>query len=89
MIQKCLPQPEQIAHVVPASAARQRLPPNRYEIDLSIEVLNIDFCQGAAKIPKVKVGVQKKYLPTRLTPETVGSNLADRQIFFPNSNFDF
>ena len=24
MIPKCLPQPEQIAHVVPASAARQR-----------------------------------------------------------------
>ena len=38
------------------------LSPNRYEIDLSNEVLNIDFGQGAAKIPKVKVGVREKYL---------------------------
>ena len=42
-------------------------PPNRYEIDLSNEVLNIDFGQGAAKIPEVKSGVRKKYLPTWLT----------------------
>ena len=28
---------------------------NRYEVDLSNEVLNIDFGQGAAKISKVKV----------------------------------
>ena len=46
------------------------LVPNRYEIDLSYEVLNIDFGQGASKIPEVKVGVRKKYLPTRLTPGT-------------------
>ena len=32
------------------------LTPNRYEKDLSIEVLNIDFGQGAAKISNVKVG---------------------------------
>ena len=30
--------------------------PDRYESDLSNEVLNIDFSQGAAKISKVKVG---------------------------------
>ena len=30
------------------------------EIDLSNEVLNIDFSQGVAKISEVKVGVQKK-----------------------------
>ena len=41
-----------------------------YEIDLLNEVLNFDFGQGAAKIPEVKVGVRKKYLPTRLTPGT-------------------
>ena len=35
--------------------------PNRYEIDLSNEVLNIDFSQEAAKI-SVKVGVKKRYL---------------------------
>ena len=29
--------------------------PNRYEIDLSNEVLNIDFDQRAAKILEVKV----------------------------------
>ena len=41
-------------------------PPNRYEIDLSNEVLNIDFGQGAAKIPEVQVGIQKKYLRTHV-----------------------
>ena len=40
--------------------------PNRYEIDLSNEVLNIDFGQGAAKISEFKVGVWKKYLPISL-----------------------
>ena len=30
-------------------------------------MINIDFGQGAAKIPGIKVGVRKKYLPTRLT----------------------
>ena len=34
-------------------------------MDLSNEVLNIDFGQGAAEISEVKVGGQKKYLPTR------------------------
>ena len=43
------------------------LSPNRYEIDLSNEVLNIDFGQEAAKISEVKVGVRKKYLPTQST----------------------
>ena len=33
--------------------------PNRYEVDLSNEVLNIDFGQGASKISEVKVGLQK------------------------------
>ena len=32
-------------------------------MDLSNEVLNIDFDQGAAKILEVKVGVREKYLP--------------------------
>ena len=32
-------------------------PPNRYEVDLSNELPNIDFGQGAAKISEVKVGV--------------------------------
>ena len=34
------------------------------------EVLNVDFDKGAAKIPEVKVGVWKKYLPTWLTPSS-------------------
>ena len=34
---------------------------NRYEIDLSNEVLNIDFGQGDAKISKVKVDPQKNF----------------------------
>ena len=37
------------------------LAPNRYVIDLSNEVLIIDFGQGAAKILEVKVGGRKKY----------------------------
>ena len=50
------------------------LAPNRYEVDLSNEVLNIDFGQGAAKISKVKVRGQKKLLTARfesdlLTPQ--------------------
>ena len=32
------------------------LAPNRYEIDLSNKVLNIEFVQGATKISEVKVG---------------------------------
>ena len=35
-------------------------------MDLSNDVLNIDFGQGAAKIDiEVNIGGQKKYLPTR------------------------
>ena len=34
------------------------LSPNRYVMDLSNEVLNIDFGQGAEKISEVKVGGQ-------------------------------
>ena len=37
--------------------------PNIYEIGLSNEVLNIDFCQEAAKISEIKVGGRKKHLP--------------------------
>ena len=59
-----------ITYVKSHSKALGFLSPNRYEIDLSNEVLNSDFGQGAAKIPEVKVGVPKKYLPTRLTPGT-------------------
>ena len=36
------------------------LAPNRYELDLSNEVLNIHFGQGTAKISEVKVGGRKK-----------------------------
>ena len=38
-------------------------PPNRYEVDLLNEVLDINFGQGAARISDVKVVGQKKYLP--------------------------
>ena len=33
-------------------------------MDLSYEVLNVDFGQGAAKISEVKVEGRKKYLPS-------------------------
>ena len=36
------------------------LPPKTSEIDLSNEVLNFNFGQGAAKISKVKVGGRRK-----------------------------
>ena len=36
------------------------LAPNKYETDLSNEVLNIDFCQDSAKISKIKFGGGKK-----------------------------
>ena len=49
---------------------------NRYEIDLSNEVLNIDFDQGAAKISEVKVGVRKN----SSDPGRTSSNWADQQI---------
>ena len=56
--------------------------PNIYEIDLSNEVLNIDFGQGAAKMPEVKAGVGKKYQPTRLTPGAwVRTRLIGRYFF--------
>ena len=34
----------------------QLLAPKKYEIDLSNEILNFDFGQGATKISKVKDG---------------------------------
>ena len=58
-------------------------------MDLSYEVLNVDFGQGAAKILEVKVGGQKIYLLTRPTPGALVSNWARRQNFFLTSNFDF
>ena len=36
------------------------LAPEKYEINLSNEVLNIDFGKGAAKISEFKVGGKKK-----------------------------
>ena len=42
--------------------------PNRYELDLSNEVLIIHFGQGAVKISEVKVGGCKKNLPAQPNP---------------------
>ena len=56
--------------------------PNRYEIDLSNEVLNIDFGQRDAKIPKLKVGVWKKYLLIgRFEPMGPGVSRVGRYFF--------
>ena len=44
-----------ITYLKSLSKAFWLLSPNRYEINLSYEVLNIDFGQGAAKISE-KVG---------------------------------
>ena len=51
--------------------------PIRYEIDLSYEVLNIDFGQGAAKISEVKVGDKKKISAYAAGPVHTGSNRAE------------
>ena len=57
---------------------------NRYEIDLSNEVLNIDFGQEAAKISEVKVGGQKKYLPSgRVRTRARGVGRVGRYFFRP------
>ena len=56
----------------------------RFEINHSNEVLNIDFGQGAAKIPGVKVGGQKKYLPSgRVRTHAVTVGLVGRYFFHP------
>ena len=42
-------------------------------MDISNEVLNIDFGQGAAKISEVKVGDQRKYRhPYYISPIEIG-----------------
>ena len=61
---------------------------NRYEIDLSNEVLDIYFGQGAAKISEVKVGGQKKYQPTQPTPGASVRTELVVKYFFSTSNFD-
>ena len=55
---------------------------------LSNEVLCILVAQGAAKLPKVKVGDLKKNLGLEPGPHVLGSNLAKQQNFFKTSNFD-
>ena len=64
------------------------LAPNRYELDLSNEVLNTHFGQGTTKISEVKVGDQKKICQFSLTPIAADSNLPALEIFFSTSNFD-
>ena len=60
------------------------LAPNRYEVDLSNDVLKIDFGQGAAKIPRVKAGGQKKYLPSgRVRTHAVTVGRVGRYFFHP------
>ena len=66
------------------------LAPKKYEIDLSNEVINFDFGQGAAKISKVKVGGRKKYLPTRPGSNNCAWGQPSWQIFIqaPTLTFD-
>ena len=61
---------------------------NRYELDLSNEVLNIHFSQGASKISEVKFGSRKKIADSagfKTDAPTPRAELAD---FFLTSNFD-
>ena len=58
--------------------------PNRYEIDLSNEVVNIDFNQEAAKISEVKVGGRKKHLPiSQVRAHSPGVSRVGRYFFQP------
>ena len=47
---------------------------NRYEIDVSYDVQNMDFGQGAAKIIEVKVGGRTKISADLAGPGRIGSN---------------
>ena len=58
------------------------LAPNRYEVDLSNEILNIDFGQGAAKILEVKIGSQKKVPADSANLGGIGSNQAESAVIF-------
>ena len=60
-------------------------------MDLSNEVLNNDFVQGAATISEVKFGGRKKYLPTqpaRGASVLQNSNPGESADIFWASNFD-
>ena len=59
-----------------------------YEIDLSNEVLNIDFSQGATKISVVKVGDRKQFLLTWLGSKPSCPGLAETADIYFTSNFD-
>ena len=60
------------------------LSPDRYEIDLLFEAIKIHFDLGAAKISEVKVGGQKKYLPSgRVRTHARGIGRVGRYFFRP------
>ena len=55
-----------------------------HNYNLSNEVLKIDFGQGAAKIPRGKVGGQKKYLPRgRVQTNMVTVGRVGRYFLYP------
>ena len=55
---------------------------NRYEIDLSNEVLSFDFSQDAAKIWEINVSGRQKNLPVQPGPDASVSYLAESEIVF-------
>ena len=63
------------------------LSPNKYESDLSNEVLCILLGQQAAKISEVKDGSRKK-LPTWPDSTLMRPGLADPADYISTSNFD-
>ena len=62
--------------------------PNRYEVDLLNEVLNIDFVQGAEKISDVKVGGGRKILAWAFWNPVSLSKSLDVLDFSSISNFN-
>ena len=61
---------------------------NRKGLDLSKEVLWVSLGQMEGELPAIKVGDLKKNSAAQPGAGKSGSNRADRQNFFLNSNFD-
>ena len=60
------------------------LGPKKYEIDLSNELLNFNFGQGAVKISKVKVGGQKEIADSAgFETDAPGTGRVGRYFFGP------
>ena len=60
---------------------------NKYDLDLSNEVININVGEGLQKYQRSKLKIEKN-LPVQLGTGLLGSILAELAIFLSTSNFD-